>query len=551
MNAPWFAQPQAAAMPVPQGRQPSGGPPPRPGGGPRPDGAPRPGRPPARARLATVVLTVGLVAVALNLRIGVASVGPVLTSIRDDLGLSATVASLLTTIPVVAFGAFAFLAPWLTRRLDMHQLLGLAMAALAAGIGLRRQPGVACLFAGTIVVGAAIALANVVMPAVIKHDFPHRVGPWMSVYSTALFLSAAIADGLTVPLLPAVGGHWRLALALWTFPAVGACLLWLPQFFRPAAAAGPPRPGGGAAAAGGPPFRAVLADPVAIAVTAFMGIQSVGYYVTLTWLPTLLQDHGMNPHDAGWMLSFSAFPGIAAALVSPALARRVRPAWVMIALSVLCYGAAYAGLAVAPTRAPYLWMTLLGLGQGASISLALSYMAWRSPDARHTAQVSTMAQGFGYLMASLGPIGIGALHAVSGSWTVPLVVLAALLVPQLAAGILASRDRLVLARREVPAPRPAADRPPAGEPVFESPAFASPVFAAPALGSPAFRSPAFRSPVFSAPTSEDEENEAPRDDSRDLPWDDSRDWFTPTRHSQAPHYSQPGGQASGGKHRYR
>ena len=185
----------------------------------------------------------------------------------------------------------------------------------------------------------------------------------------------------------------------------------------------------------------MLTDPVAICVTVYMGVQSIGYYVTLTWLPTLLQDHGMDSHRAGWMLSYSAFPGIAAALVSPALAKRIRPTWMPIAVSVLCYGAAYAGLATAPLHAPYLWMTLLGLGQGASISLSLSYIAWRSPDARHTAHLSTMAQGFGYSLASLGPIGIGALHAVSGSWTAPLIVLAVLLVPQLITGALASRER--------------------------------------------------------------------------------------------------------------
>ena len=434
MNAPSFARRQAVAAPIAEELEPSAGVP-----------GPRSGQPTVRGRLAAAVLTPGLLLIALNLRIGVASVGPVLTSIREDLGLSATVASLLTTIPVVAFGAFAFLAPWLTRRLGMHQLLGLAMAALAVGIGLRRQPSLASLFAGTIIVGAAIAIANVVMPAVIKRDFPDRIGPWMGVYSTALFLSAAIADGLTVPLLPVVGGHWRPALALWTIPAVAACLLWLPQFFR-ATGHGPPRETAGAsAAAGEPSFRAILTDPVAIAVTAFMGLQCTGYYVTLTWLPTLLQDHGMDPHSAGWMLSYSAFPGIAAALVSPALARRIRPTWVPIVISVLCYAAAYAGLAIAPVRGAYLWMTLLGLGQGASISLSLSYIAWRSSDARQTAQVSTMAQGFGYLLASLGPIAIGAIHAASGSWTVPLVVLAALLVPQLVAGVLASRERQVLA----------------------------------------------------------------------------------------------------------
>jgi MFS transporter, CP family, cyanate transporter len=406
--------------------------------------------------LAAALLPAGLVLVALNLRIGVASVGPVLTSIRDSLGLPAAALSLLTTIPVVAFGAFAFAAPWLTRRLGLHQLLGLAMAALAVGIGLRRQPGLVSLFAGTVVVGAAIAIANVVMPAVIKQDFPRRTGPWMSVYSVSLFLSAATADGLTVPLLPAVGGSWRSALALWAVPAVAACLLWLPQFFRVPEQSGPARarPAARAVAAGrAPSLRALLTDPVALALTAFMGVQSFGYYVTLTWLPTLLQDHGMDAHRAGWMLSYSAFPGIAAALVSPALARRV-PAWVPVTAAVACYALGYAGLALSPLRPAYLWMTLLGLGQGASISLALSFIAWRSPDTRATAHVSTMAQGFGYLLASLGPVTIGALHAASGSWTLPLIVLAALLAPQLIAGVLASRDRQVLTRPELPGPAP-------------------------------------------------------------------------------------------------
>src|SRR6201999_4539700 len=140
--------------------------------------------------------------------------------------------------------------------------------------------------------------------------------------------------------------------------------------------------------------------------------------------------------------------GIAAALVSPALARRVSPTWVPIIPSALLDAAAYAGLAVAPLAAPYLWMTLLGLGQGAALSLSLSYVAWRSPDSRHTAQVSTMAQGFGYLLASTGPIAIRAIHSASGSWAVPIAVLAALPVPQLIAGVLASRERLVLAPRD-------------------------------------------------------------------------------------------------------
>src|SRR6201996_2225781 len=156
----------------------------------------------ADGRLAAGFVTAGLLLISLNLRTGVAAVGPVLTNIRDGLRLTPTAASLLTTIPVVAFGAFAFLAPWLTRRLGMYRLLGLAMAALTAGIALRLQPSLTSLFAGTVIVGAAIAIANVVMPAAIKHDFPCRVGLMMGLYSTSLFLSASLADGLTVPLLP-------------------------------------------------------------------------------------------------------------------------------------------------------------------------------------------------------------------------------------------------------------------------------------------------------------------------------------------------------------
>jgi CP family cyanate transporter-like MFS transporter len=268
----------------------------------------------------------------------------------------------------------------------------------------------------------------------------------MGLYSTSLFLGAALGDGLTVPLLPVAGGHWRPALALWSIPAVAAFLIWIPQLFRSRGHAGRAGAADAPSAEGEPSFLAILTDPVAIAVTVLMGIQSMGYYATLTWLPTLLQDHGMAPHSAGWMLSYSAFPGIAAALVSPALARRTRPTWVPIALSAAADGAAYAGLAIAPVHAAYLWMTLLGLGQGASISLSLSYIAWRSPDTSHTAHVSTMAQGFGYLLASLGPIGIGAIHTASGNWTVPLIVLAVLLVLQVIAGTRASRERHVLAQ---------------------------------------------------------------------------------------------------------
>lgn len=409
-----------------------------------------------RSRGGMLLLAAGLILIGLNLRIGVASIGPVLGEIRDGLGLSTTAAGLLTTIPVFAFGAFAFLAPALTRRLGMHRLLGITMLVLAAGILLRLHPSLAGLFVGTVLVGAAIAVGNVLMPPAIKQDFSHRTGLMMGLYSTALFVGAAAASGLTVPLLPLVGGDWRAALGVWAAPAVLAAVVWIPQMRR---SPGRLRSGAGVADApaetGEPPFRAILGDPIAIAVTALMGLQSAVYYTSLTWVPTILQDAGIGAGTAGWLFAFSAFPGILASLVVPVLARRIRPAWLPVALAVALLAAATIGLAAAPAAAPILWMTLLGLGQGASISLSLAYIVLRSPDAHHTGHLSTMAQGFGYLIAGLAPIGFGALHALSGEWVLPLAVLGLLLVLQLGAGIVASRPGHIRARVAEPsAPTP-------------------------------------------------------------------------------------------------
>ncbi|GAA2311291.1 MFS transporter [Streptomyces kunmingensis] len=423
-------------------------------------------RPGSRARggLGTAVLAVGLLTAAFNLRIGVASVGPVLSDIQADLGLSEVVVSLLTTIPVIAFGAFAFVTPALSRRLGLHRLLGATMIALAVGIALRLQPGLTGLFAGTVVVGASIAIANVIMPAAIKGDFSGHVGLMMGLYSTALSVGAAFASGATVPLLSWVGGGgWRPTLALWAIPALIAFLILIPQLRHtsvrgtrmqePAVAEADVRADAGEPAvaeadaradAGEPSVRALMRDPVAIAVTALMGLQSMSYYATLTWVPTLFQDAGMDAHSAGWMLSYAAFLGMAASLVTPAMARRTRPTWLPVAIAVALTGAAFAGLAAAPTSAAYVWMTMLGLGQGASLSLSLTYIVWRSPDARHTGHVSMMAQGLGYLLAGLGPIGLGALHTATGGWSIPLMTLIGLLALQLWAGVLAGRQRHVL-----------------------------------------------------------------------------------------------------------
>lgn len=314
---------------------------------------------------------------------------------------------------------------------------------------LRSVPGVLALFGGTLIAGAAIAVGNVLMPQLIKHDFAGRAGLMLGCYSLALSGGAALAAGAVVPLESATGWGWRQVLALWAIPSLIAALAWLPELLVPDRRSTnrrrqePVKERGADTAAPAP--GALWRDRTAWAVTLHMGLQSLGYYAILSWLPTLLQDHGMSDSQAGWMLSFSSFPGMAASFAAPWLQQRLRHAFVAPLAAALLCATGFVGLLTSPVSGAYLWMTALGLGQGLAIGLALGYIVARSPDAHHTGRLSTMAQGIGYLIACLGPLGLGLLHSASGGWSLPVAVLLAVLVAQTVAAFGASRDRHVLA----------------------------------------------------------------------------------------------------------
>jgi CP family cyanate transporter-like MFS transporter len=213
-------------------------------------------------------------------------------------------------------------------------------------------------------------------------------------------------------------------------------VLWAPQTRNPE----PTRSGPAEPAVG----RALWHDRLAWNVTIFMGLQSLAFYTTLSWLPTILEDHGMSQGTAGWILSFSFFPAMAAAFATPVIQRRIRWQPALVVALVALWAAAYIGLIFGPTDAPYVWGTLLGLGQGASLSLGLGFIVARAPDTHHAAHLSTMAQGVGYLIAATGPFLVGALHAITGGWTVPLLLLLANLIPLTIVGFVACREGLVL-----------------------------------------------------------------------------------------------------------
>ncbi|MDQ5814197.1 MAG: MFS transporter [Actinomycetota bacterium] len=397
-----------------------------------------PGRADQRRRLRGrgVLLVVGIVLLAVNLRPALTGLTPLIGQIRADTGISYGVAGLLTALPLLAMGLLSPIASLLAHRFGMERVLLASMLVLAAGILLRSARAVTALFLGTAVLGAAIAIGNVLLPGLVKREFPERVGLMTSTYSTALAVSAAIAAGASFPLADQVGIGWRASLGSWALLALVAAVAWLPQMrsARPTNAS----PADSQGVNG--PWRSALAWQV----TLFMGLQSLGYYVVLTWLPEILQEQaGISASLAGWMLALAQAVGIASIFLAPVLAGMRPSQHGVVVVAVALTGAGALGLLVAAETATALWVVLLGLGQGACFSLALTFFALRAPDSEHAAALSGMAQTVGYLLAAVGPFLFGLLRDTTHAWTVPLALLFAVAVCLLLTGLGAARDAYV------------------------------------------------------------------------------------------------------------
>jgi MFS transporter, CP family, cyanate transporter len=370
----------------------------------------------------------------LNLRIAVASVPPVIDEISDDLDLSSAAAGLLTSAPILCFGLLAPVSPLLARRLGAERVLLLALIPLTAGLLLRAESSVTALFAGTLVAGAAIAVANVVVPSIVKGRFARRAGRLTGFYVAALGAGAALAAGLTVPIERALGAGWEAGLAVWALPAAAAAVLLGLAVARDQ---------GQVTARDGPgDVRALLGDALAWQVTLYFGLQSIVFYIALTWLPSILRDSGFGAGAAGALLALFALGGIPASLAVPILATRMRDQRAIAAGIAALEAFAVVGLLAAPGAA-LLWVTLFALGQGGAFSLALTLIVLRAPDSSRAAELSGMAQAIGYSLAAFGPLAAGGLHDWSGGWDAPLVALLLATVPLLAAGVAAGRARTV------------------------------------------------------------------------------------------------------------
>ncbi|WP_329120161.1 CynX/NimT family MFS transporter [Streptomyces sp. NBC_01465] len=400
----------------------------------------------ARARRALlahpVLLLVGIVLASVNMRAALASMSPLVTQVGADFGLSETSRSLLTSVPVLFLGLGALVAPWLGRRFGSEVVLFGALLLLAGGILVRVLPSVGALYGGSLLIGTAIALLNVLMPGLIKRDFPDRAASMTSVYTGAMIAGATVAAAASVPLEKAFGDSWEASLAFWSLLAVVAAVAWAPQVIIARGRTGHEVRAASSASAA-VPARSVWRSALAWQVTLFMGLQSLWSYVLIAWMPTIFSDHGMSRSTAGVVFAFNNLIQVAGAFVVPVLAGRMRSQRPLIVLVTGMVAAGYVGLIVAPVAGAWVWAAVLGVGQGGAVGLALTLIVLRSGDAVTAARLSGMAQTVGYLLAAVGPFAAGAVYEATGSWTVPLSLVVGVCAVALGVGLMAARDQKV------------------------------------------------------------------------------------------------------------
>ncbi|MFI2032348.1 CynX/NimT family MFS transporter [Streptomyces buecherae] len=444
------------------------------------------------------LLVAGLVLAALNLRPAITSLGALLEEVRDGLGMSGTVAGMLTSMPALCFAIFGLTAPRLARKWGQEAVVCAGLVAIGLGVLVRPFAGgtVGFLLASALAL-AGIAVSNILLPVIVKRRFPDRVGPMTGVYTMALALGTSIAAASTVPLTDALGGDWRTGLVLWTVVAAVAVLPWVviarsSRAARPAVPAGPadadgsappagpagpagpggsvespaeaasvPAAQGQSAAQGGPaargrsaadgdadagpqatPGRRITRSPTAWALAVFFGLQATGAYITMGWMPQMFRDAGVSASTAGVLLAVTMALGVPLSFVLPRLAARLPHQGGLVVALGACGLVGYAGLWSAPAGGAWAWAVLLGLSNCA-FPLALTMIGMRARSSSGVVRLSAFAQSTGYLISIPGPLLVGALYQHTDGWDLPIALMGGLLVLQIGAGVLAGRDRIV------------------------------------------------------------------------------------------------------------
>jgi len=390
---------------------------------------------PSRAR--RVFLFLGVVFLAANLRAPLTSVGPVIAEISLDLSLSNTAAGFLTTIPLLAFAFLSGIMPRFSNKYGLEVVLFASLVLLGMGLFMRSMGSIFTLFIGAALIGVAITVGNVLMPAYIKKYFSSNVGGVMGVYSAAMNLTAALAAGFSIRLGKIANLGWKSSIGIWILLTLLTMLIWLPQLRK---------------SRYNTSFKEkekqnqkinLYKSRLAWAITIFMGLQSLLYYCITAWLPKVMQTWGMSVEASGWTLSYVQFAQLPATFLGAIIATRMRDQRFLAgSVGVLC-SLGILGLLIFQTKFALICCILIGTGSGLAFSLAMLFFVLRTQNTVHATKLSGMAQSFGYLIAAAGPPVFGGIFDAFHSWNGSFIFLLLLTFILFLAGISAGKNTVI------------------------------------------------------------------------------------------------------------
>lgn len=369
--------------------------------------------------------------ITLNLRPAITVVGPLIGDIGEAASLNNSMLGLLGALPLIAFALISPLVHHPASRWGMERTILISMFVLAAGLIIRSYTGNVGLWVGTAIIGCAIAVGNVLVPAIVKRDYANHISLATGIYSAVISVGAGVAAGLAVPIADRRG--LEFSLAVWAAPVVLVAIVWIARTRTVIAVAED-------AIINEHIEASIWKNPTAWIVTAFFAAQSMMFYISITWLPTIEMSNGLSARQAGLNLFIFQMVAIVSSLAVPRIMRRPENLLAAGLSSSAAWLIGFIGLLLLPEYGT-LWVIIAGLGSGASLVVALALISFRGRNPHETTQLSGMAQSLGYLFAASGPIVCGVLAQQTGSWDAALIVMIALGIALTLVSILAGKDR--------------------------------------------------------------------------------------------------------------
>ena len=356
----------------------------------------------------SLLLFLGIMFVSFNLRPGITSVGAILGLIQDNLGMTHTQMGLLTTLPLIAFSTASLFTSQLTRRIGLERSIMTGVVMIGVGTILRGLGGVAILYFATVVMGAGIAVCNVVLIPLVKNRLKNHAAMVTAAYTLGMSVFSALGSGVTAPVAVNLDWGWRGGLMVWAVLALLAVAVWLIQLYSrhaPSRSSSKTLPG-----------LNLWKYRRAWQITIFMGLQSFIFYALASWGPEILISKGFSLEESGWALFYLQIISLPAVYLVPILADR--PGY--LRYLVLAMSAAFFiafGLLLSDSRIVlYIALTVAAQATGGSISLSYYLINMSTRKSENTVKLSGMAQSFGYYIAAAGPFIVGWLFDLIQNW---------------------------------------------------------------------------------------------------------------------------------------